>query len=103
MRVFANTLREIKTTYNVLAELPGDDNNVVMVGGHLDSVSAGPGINDNGSGSAAILDIAEAMRKVKPTNTVRFAWWGAEESGLIGSRFYVTASRRPSGTTSPCT
>ncbi len=91
MRVFANTLRENKTTYNVLAELAGiDDSNVVMVGGHLDSVSAGPGINDNGSGSAAILDIAEAMRKVEPNNTVRFAWWGAEESGLIGSTFYVT-------------
>jgi Zn-dependent M28 family amino/carboxypeptidase len=89
MRVFANTLRDTKTTFNVLAELPGDDSNVVMVGGHLDSVSGGPGINDNGSGSAAILDIAEAMRKVEPVNTVRFAWWGAEESGLVGSRFYV--------------
>ena len=86
MRVFANTLREIKTTFNVLAETSsGDDNNVVMVGGHLDSVFDGPGINDNGSGSAAILEVAEAMRKVKPTNTVRFAWWGAEESGLVGS------------------
>jgi Zn-dependent M28 family amino/carboxypeptidase len=90
MRVFANSLREIKTTYNVLAELPGRNaDNVVMVGGHLDSVSAGPGINDNGSGSAAILDLAEAMGKVKPVNTVRFAWWSAEESGLVGSEFYV--------------
>ena len=89
MRVFANTLREIKTTFNVLAETStGNDNNVVMVGGHLDSVSAGPGINDNGSGSAAILEVAEQMKKVKPTNTVRFAWWGAEESGLVGSDFY---------------
>jgi Zn-dependent M28 family amino/carboxypeptidase len=91
MRVFANTLRETKTTYNVLAELPGTSDDVVMVGGHLDSVSAGPGINDNGSGSAAILDIAEAMRKVEPVNTVRFAWWGAEESGLVGSTFYVNS------------
>jgi Zn-dependent M28 family amino/carboxypeptidase len=89
MRVFANSEREIKTTYNVLAELAGTSDTVVMVGGHLDSVSAGPGINDNGSGSGAILDIAEAMRKVEPVNTVRFAWWGAEESGLIGSTFYV--------------
>jgi Zn-dependent M28 family amino/carboxypeptidase len=90
MRVFANTLREIKTTYNVLAETShGDDSNVVMVGGHLDSVGAGPGINDNGSGSAAILEVAEQMRKVQPTNTVRFAWWGAEESGLVGSDYYV--------------
>jgi Zn-dependent M28 family amino/carboxypeptidase len=92
MRVFANTVREIKTTYNVLAETSsGDDSNVVMVGGHLDSVFAGPGINDNGSGSAAILEVAEQMRKVKPHNTVRFAWWSAEESGLVGSRFYVNS------------
>jgi Zn-dependent M28 family amino/carboxypeptidase len=90
MRVFANTLREIKTTFNVLAETnSGNDDNVVMVGGHLDSVFDGPGINDNGSGSAAILEVAEAMRKVKPNNTVRFAWWGAEESGTVGSDFYV--------------
>ncbi len=90
MRVFANTLRETKTTFNVLAETnSGNDNNVVMVGAHLDSVFAGPGINDNGSGSAAILEVAEAMQKVKPNNTVRFAWWGAEESGLVGSTNYV--------------
>ena len=67
----------------------GRADNVVMVGAHLDSVSRGPGINDNGSGSAAILEVAEAMRKVKPTNKVRFAWWGAEESGLVGSTNYV--------------
>ncbi len=90
MRVFANTVREIKTTYNVLAETShGRDDNVVMVGGHLDSVIAGPGINDNGSGSAAILEVAEQMKKVRPNNTVRFAWWGAEESGLVGSDHYV--------------
>jgi Zn-dependent M28 family amino/carboxypeptidase len=90
MRVFTNTERVLRPTANVLAETSrGDDSNVVMVGGHLDSVSAGPGINDNGSGSAAILEVAEQMKKVKPTNTVRFAWWGAEESGLVGSDFYV--------------
>jgi Zn-dependent M28 family amino/carboxypeptidase len=90
MRVFANTLRQILPTYNVIAELPGaNDDNVVMAGAHLDSVLAGPGINDNGSGSAAILETAEQMAKLKPTNTVRFAWWGAEESGLVGSTNYV--------------
>ena len=51
-----------------------------MAGAHLDSVNAGPGINDNGSGSAALLEVAEQLAKVKPVNTVRFAWWGAEES-----------------------
>ena len=60
-----------------------------MAGAHLDSVQDGPGINDNGSGSAALLETAIQMAKVKPTNKVRFAWWGAEESGLLGSEHYV--------------
>jgi aminopeptidase S len=77
-------------TSNVLAESPdGDPNNVVMVGAHLDSVPNGPGIQDNGSGSSAILEVAEQMAKVKPRNKLRFAWWGAEESGLLGSSYYV--------------
>ncbi len=81
---------EVITQHNVLAESKGGNpNNVVMVGGHLDSVPAGPGINDNGSGSAAILEVAEQMALVKPRNKVRFAWWGAEEAGLVGSRQYV--------------
>ncbi len=75
---------------NVIAELEGrNDDNVVMAGAHLDSVPAGPGINDNGSGSAALLELAEQLAKLKPENTLRFAWWGAEESGLIGSTAYV--------------
>lgn len=78
------------TQYNVIAESKdGDPNNVVMAGAHLDSVQRGPGIQDNGSGSAALLEVAEQMAKVKPVNKVRFAWWGAEEAGLIGSRAYV--------------
>ena len=90
MRVFANTLRQMLPTFNVLAEKTGtNDDNVVMAGAHLDSVLAGPGINDNGSGSAAILEVAEQIAKLKPQNTVRFAWWGAEESGLVGSTNYV--------------
>ena len=60
-----------------------------MAGAHLDSVQAGPGINDNGSGSAVLLEVAEQIAKLKPENTLRFAWWGAEESGLIGSTQYV--------------
>lgn len=77
---------------NVIAELPGkNDDNVVMAGAHLDSVPAGPGINDNGSGSAALLELAQSMSKLKPQNTVRLAWWGAEEEGLLGSTAYVDA------------
>lgn len=78
------------TQYNVIAESrDGDPNNVVMAGAHLDSVQRGPGINDNGSGSAAILETAIQMAKVKPRNKLRFAWWGAEEAGLLGSTAYV--------------
>ena len=81
---------ESRPQVNVIAELPGrNDANVVMAGAHLDSVQAGPGINDNGSGSSALLEIAEQIAKLKPENTLRFAWWGAEESGLLGSRAYV--------------
>ncbi|WP_165436266.1 M20/M25/M40 family metallo-hydrolase [Amycolatopsis suaedae] len=77
---------------NVLAELPGrDPSKVIMAGGHLDSVCAGPGINDNGSGSAAVLAVAEAFAAANPNPpvTVRFGWWGDEEAGLNGSRYYV--------------
>ena len=77
-------------TSNVIAETrDGDPDNVIVVGAHLDSVGVGPGINDNGSGSATILEIAEQLRKVKPRNKIRFIWFGAEEHGLLGSEAYV--------------
>ncbi|MGN9788314.1 M28 family metallopeptidase [Nonomuraea sp. ZG12] len=80
------------TGYNVIADWPGGDpDDVLMTGAHLDSVTAGAGINDNGSGSAAILEVAlEVSRQgLQPGKHLRFAWWGAEELGLRGSRFYV--------------
>jgi len=79
-------------TVNVVAQTPGgDENNTVMVGAHLDSVPQGPGINDNGSGSATVLEIALRLAELdaEPRNKVRFAFWGAEEIGLVGSRHYV--------------
>jgi hypothetical protein len=67
------------TQHNVIAKsMDGDPNNVVMVGAHLDSVARGPEIQNNGPGSAAILEVAEQMPKLKPRNKVRFACWGAE-------------------------
>jgi hypothetical protein len=82
---------ETRTDYNVLAELPGENpDNVVMAGAHLDSVIPGPGINDNGSGSAALLETALMMAETEHENTLRFGWWAAEEQGLVGSRDYVT-------------
>jgi Zn-dependent M28 family amino/carboxypeptidase len=81
---------ETRTDYNVIAELPGkNEDNVVMAGAHLDSVIEGPGINDNGSGSAALLETALLMANLNPENTLRFAWWAAEEQGLVGSHDYV--------------
>jgi len=82
-------------TFNVIAQTPGGrDHNVVMVGAHLDGVEDGPGINDNGSGSAAILEVAVQLAAATDggqdvENAVRFAWWGAEEVGLRGSTHYV--------------
>jgi Zn-dependent M28 family amino/carboxypeptidase len=84
------TISETRSTENVIAELNGrTGRDVIGVGAHLDSVPEGPGINDNGSGSAAILEVAENLAGTKPANTVRFFWWGAEESGLLGSQHYV--------------
>jgi Zn-dependent M28 family amino/carboxypeptidase len=81
---------ESRPQVNVIAENPGrNDGNVVMAGAHLDSVQAGPGINDNGSGSSALLEAAEQLAHVENQNTLRFAWWGAEEDGLLGSTAYV--------------
>lgn len=88
----AETLVERKVSHNVIAETKeGNPDNVVMVGAHLDSVPEGPGINDNGSGSAAILEVALSMKDAKVTNKVRFAWFSAEELGLVGSTRYVEA------------
>jgi Zn-dependent M28 family amino/carboxypeptidase len=76
---------------NVIAQTKtGSPQNVVMVGAHLDSVPEGPGINDNGSGVAAVLETAVQMGSSPPIqNAVRFAFWGAEEEGLVGSQNYV--------------
>ena len=79
-------------TSNLIAETPtGRDDRVVMAGAHLDSVPDGPGIEDNGTGSATLLEIALqlAAGDYDTRNTVRFAWWGAEEAGLVGSQYYV--------------
>ena len=81
------------TSYNLVADWPGGDpEHVVMTGAHLDSVAAGPGINDNGTGSAAVLEAALAWAGSGNTsrNHLRFAWWGAEEQGLLGSNRYMS-------------
>jgi hypothetical protein len=80
------------TTENVIAQTPGGNaDEVVMAGGHLDSVAGGPGIDDNGSGAASLIELAEAIGPNPPGGRVRVAFWAAEELGLIGSRHYVSA------------
>jgi Zn-dependent M28 family amino/carboxypeptidase len=81
------------TTTNLLAETPGGDpSQVLMVGGHLDSVIDGPGINDNGSGTATILEVARQISALglQLDAKVRFAFWSGEELGLLGSDQYVS-------------
>jgi Zn-dependent M28 family amino/carboxypeptidase len=76
------------STRNVIAEIGPTSGPVAMAGAHLDSVPGGPGINDNGSGVAALLGVARTFA-ARPPGRVRLAFWGAEEEGLIGSRRYV--------------
>jgi Zn-dependent M28 family amino/carboxypeptidase len=86
-----DAVSERRRTVNVIAETAGGrGDRVVMAGAHLASVPAGPGINDNGSGVAALLEVADAMGGRAPGARVRLAFWGAEELGLIGSRRYVS-------------
>jgi Zn-dependent M28 family amino/carboxypeptidase len=83
-------LIEERITQNVIAETDGGDGeNLIVIGAHLDSVPAGPGINDDGSGTSLILELAKALSRFSTKLKVRFAWWGAEENGLWGSRHYV--------------
>ena len=80
-------MSETRTTKNLIAETGGRSDRVVVVGAHLDSVAEGPGINDDGSGTAVILEIAEQVKAlgISPRNQIRFAWWSGEEEGLLGS------------------
>jgi hypothetical protein len=95
VRLDVNAVTEQRLTRNVIAETPGgDEGRVVMAGGHLDSVPGGPGINDNGSGAATLIEAAEAIGPNPPGARVRLAFWGAEELGLLGSRRYVRSLPR---------
>lgn len=89
-----NAIVENRTTQNVIAQTrAGDPNNVLVIGAHSDSVAAGPGINDDGSGTVGILEVAVQLARLQSavTNAVRIAWWSAEEFGLLGSDFYVSS------------
>ena len=92
LHVAAQTASERRATANLIAESQGGDpHHVVVVGAHLDGATFGPAINDNGSGVAAVLEIAETLagQEIEPRNKLRFIFFGAEELGLVGSRYYV--------------
>ncbi|KAL8652095.1 MAG: hypothetical protein Q9210_002887 [Variospora velana] len=86
------SVMENRTTYNVIAQTKGGDpNNVLVMTAHTDSVDAGPGINDNGSGTIGLLEVAIQLAKFSVNNAIRFVWVSAEEFGLLGSEFYVSS------------
>lgn len=94
LSIVTDTISEIRSTANLLADTPdGRNDRVLVVGAHMDSVADGPGIQDNGTGTASNLEIALQLRNpannITPRNKVRFAFWGAEESGLLGAEYYI--------------
>lgn len=93
VRLVVDALAGVRQTRNVVAQPNSGEADTIVVGAHLDSVAAGPGINDNGSGTAAVLEAALRFARAGGTAgpQVRFGFWGAEEVGLIGSRHHLTA------------
>lgn len=91
VELVVDSILENRTTFNVIAETKGGDHdNVIALGGHTDSVEAGPGINDNGSGTVGLLTVAKALINFSTTNAVRFLFFSAEEFGLLGAEYYVS-------------
>ncbi|KKK23164.1 hypothetical protein P175DRAFT_0501298 [Aspergillus ochraceoroseus IBT 24754] len=89
--VYIDAMVETIMTTNIIAQTKeGDPDNCVMLGGHSDSVEEGPGINDDGSGTISLLEVATQLSQYSVKNCVRFAWWAAEEEGLLGSDYYVS-------------
>ncbi len=92
---FKNRIRKDVTVHNVVAEIPGreDGGEFVIVGGHLDSWNPGTGAQDNGTGAASVMAVAQAVEAagLKPRRTMRFILFGGEEEGLIGSLRYAHA------------
>ena len=98
VEIGARYLDADRNTYNVLAEIPGSDpkikDEIVLVGGHLDSWHSSPGATDNADGAAAVLEAARILSAIgaRPRRTIRFALWSGEEQGLLGSKAYATGT-----------
>jgi Zn-dependent M28 family amino/carboxypeptidase len=91
VRIALSVVSRSARAVNLITDLPGQRAGAVLLGAHLDSVANGPGINDNGSGSALVLEIARQASRLhlRPAHGLRFAFWAAEELGLVGSSAYV--------------
>ncbi len=95
VKVGSRYLESDTNSYNVIADLPGTDpalkDEIVMVGGHLDSWHSAPGATDNADGAAVVMEAARILRAIgaTPKRTIRFALWSGEEEGLLGSKAYV--------------
>jgi Zn-dependent M28 family amino/carboxypeptidase len=85
-----SVVNNIITKNVVFQTIEGDPDNCVMLGAHSDSVSAGPGNNDDGTGTLSLIEVAIQLTKFRVNNCVRFAWWSAEEEGLLGSDYYAS-------------
>jgi Zn-dependent M28 family amino/carboxypeptidase len=87
--ISVHSVTSTRTDYNVIADSKGGNSkHVLVVDAHLDAID-GAGMLDNASGSATLLDIARMMKRVNPTNKIRFIWFGGEEMGLLGSAYYI--------------
>jgi len=97
LRLVVRTISETRTSFNVIGIKRGgrQPNEIVVVGGHRDSVPVSPGANDNGSGTAAVLEAARILASIRTVRTIHFVAFGAEELGLVGSTFYA---QNPMGT-----
>ncbi len=91
LHIAADTAWRLESVHNVILDVPGVSDDVLIVGAHLDSVAHGPGMNDNASGSATLLEVARQLKDCQLARGVRFAWWAAEEEGLVGSTAYVSS------------
>ncbi|HEY6104070.1 MAG TPA: M20/M25/M40 family metallo-hydrolase [bacterium] len=97
LRLVVRTIAETRTSFNVIGVKRGvrQPNEIVVVGGHRDSVPVSPGANDNGSGTAAVIETARILASIRTARTIHFIAFGAEELGLVGSTFYA---QNPTGT-----
>ena len=93
--------KKANTWHNIIAEVPGTTkpNEIIIIGAHFDAVTNSPGADDNGSGTAAVMEYARLFKDAKFDRTVRFVFFNLEEPGLIGSRKYAAAAKRAMNTT----